>query len=81
MGLEMGHTLRKGDDNIARMAMEWNPFDGLGRAPGGQYQTWKRPVERKTKKLGKSWRELKLLVRNRIRRRAVIVVALCPIED
>ena len=27
----IGHTLRKGEDNIARMAMECNPFDGLGR--------------------------------------------------
>ena len=47
------HTLRKGEDNIARMAMEWNPFDGLGRAPGGQCQTWRQAIERKTKKLGK----------------------------
>ena len=35
----IGHTLRKGEDNIARMAMEWNPFDCVGRAPGGECQT------------------------------------------
>ena len=40
--------------------MERNPFDGLGRAPGEQCQTWRRAVERETKKLGKCWRELKL---------------------
>ena len=34
-----GHTLRKDEDSIAHMAMEWNPFDGLERAPGGQCQT------------------------------------------
>ena len=77
----IGHTLRKGEDNIARMAMKCNPFDGLGRAPGGHCQTWRRAVDRETKKLGKSWRELKLLARNRIRWRAGIVAALCPIED
>ena len=81
MGLEMGHTLRKGDDNIARMAMEWNRFDSLERAPAGQCQTWGRAVERQTKKLVKSWREQKLLARNHIRWRAGIVDALCPIED
>ena len=54
---------------------------GLGRAPGGQCQTWKRAVERETKNLGKSLRELKLLARNRIRWRAGIVDALCPIEN
>ena len=41
----IGHILRKDEDNIARMAMEWNPFDGLGRASGGQCQTWRRAVE------------------------------------
>ena len=33
--------------------MEWNPSDGLGRAPGGQCQTWRRAVDRETKALGK----------------------------
>ena len=59
----------------------WNPFDGLGRAPGEHCQTWRRAVERETKTLGKSWRELKLIARNRIRWRAGIVDALCPRED
>ena len=36
-------------------------------------QTWRREVERETKKLGKSWRELKLLAINRKRWRAGIV--------
>ena len=35
----IGHTLRKNEDSIARMAMEWNPFQGLGSAAGGQCQT------------------------------------------
>ena len=63
------------------MAMEWQPFDGLVRVPGGQCQTWRRAVEPETKKLGKSWQELKLVARNRIRCRAGIVYALCAIED
>ena len=46
----IGHTLRKDEDS---MAMEWNPFDYLGRASGGQCQTWRRAVERETKTLGK----------------------------
>ena len=66
------HTLRKGEDNIALMAMEWNP--------GGYCQTW-GTAERETKKLGKSWRELKLLARNRIRWREGIVDTQCPIDD
>ena len=48
------------------MPMEWNPFDGLGRASGGQCQTCRTAVERETKTLGKSWQELKLIARNRI---------------
>ena len=44
---------RKDGDSIARMAMKWHPFDGLGRAIGGQCQTWSRAVERETKTLGK----------------------------
>ena len=32
----IGRTLRKEEDSITRMAMEWHPFDDLGRAPGGQ---------------------------------------------
>ena len=32
----IGDILRKGGDNISRMAMKWNPFVGLGRASGGQ---------------------------------------------
>ena len=77
----IGQTLHKGEDHIARMAKEWNPFDGLGRAPGGRSQTWRRAVERETKTLGKSLRELKLIARNRIRWRAGIIDALCPRED
>ena len=49
----IGHTLRRGEDNITLMAMEWHPFDGLGRAPAGQCQTWRRAVKRETKILGK----------------------------
>ena len=63
------------------MAMEWNPFDGLGGAPGGQSQTWRSAVEREIKTLGKSsWRELKLIARNHTHWRAGIVDALCPKE-
>ena len=50
----IGYTLGKDEDNIACMAMEWNPFNGLGRAPGGQWQTWRRTVERETKELARS---------------------------
>ena len=34
----IGHTLRIDENSMARMAMKWNPFDVLGRAPGGQCQ-------------------------------------------
>ena len=78
--MRIGHSLRKDEDSLARM--EWNPFDGLGRAPGGQCQTWRRAFERETKMLGKSWRVLKLIARNRIRwQGAGMVDALCPRED
>ena len=49
----IGHTLRKDEHSIPRMAMEWNPFDGLRRASSGQCQTWRGAVERETKKLRK----------------------------
>ena len=40
--------------STVRVAMKWNPFNGLGRAPGGQWQTWRRTVERETKELARS---------------------------
>ena len=74
----IGHTLRKDEDSIARMAMKWNPIDGLGRAPGKQCQTWRRAVERETKTLGKSWRELKLIARNRIQFEQALLMSYVP---
>ena len=38
-------------------------MDGLGRGPAEHCQTSRRAVERETKPLGKSWRELKLIAK------------------
>jgi hypothetical protein len=71
----IGHTLRKGHDTIEREALDWNPQGQRKR--GRPKQTWRRSVHNEALGEGKSWGEVKQLVRNRIRWRR-FVDALCP---
>ena len=71
----IGHTLRKGDEAIAKEALDWNP-QGKRRRERPK-QTWRRSAHNEALEEGKSWGEVKKLARNRIRWRR-FVDALCP---
>ena len=58
----IGHTLRKGDNNIAKEALEWNP-QGI-RKRGRPVNTWRRSVLSEAKDFGKTWNQLKLEAKN-----------------
>src|SRR5699024_9790585 len=59
----LGHTLRRSEDSIAKTALNWNPQGS--RAAGRPKITWKRTITEEAKKMGKSWREIKLLAKDR----------------
>ena len=59
----IGHTLRKSDSDIAKMAMEWNP-QGHQKKERPR-KTWRITVERKHLYAGKFWVEVKRLVQGR----------------
>jgi len=70
----LGHTLRKPENNIPRMALEWNPQGS--RARSRPKATWRRTILSETRKMNKSWQEVKMLARNKVRWRN-FVEALC----
>jgi hypothetical protein len=59
----VSHTLRKGDEYIAKQAFDWNM---QGTRSGRPKQNWKRTVLEK-KKIGKTWSEVKRLAGSRVR--------------
>ena len=70
----IGHTLRKDTTDITREALEWNP---QGKRKRGRPKiTWRRTVLEEAKSVNKTWSELKLYAKNRIRWRE-LVAALC----
>lgn len=71
----IGHVLRRSDTNIAKQSLTYNPQGRRRR--GRPKQTWKRTVEAEIKEIGKTWEEIRVLSRNRVRWRFV-VDALCP---
>ena len=70
----IGHTLRKSDNDITKEALEWNPQGKRKR--GRPRNTWRRSVLSEAKRIGKTWNELKVEARNRVRWRST-VTALC----
>ena len=68
------HTLRKSQHSIKRQALLWN-LQGQ-RKMERQRKSWKRSVKEEARKGGKSWGELKILARNRVRW-SCFVEALC----
>jgi len=70
----IGHTLRKGQDNITRQALEWNPQGKRKR--GRPRQTWRRCLHAELKTAGLSWEEAKKRARDRTKWRST-VQALC----
>ena len=70
----IGHTLRKGNDDLAKQALDWNP-QGT-RRPGRPAETWSRTVRTEARNAGKTWNEIKGLAQNNVRWR-IFVDALC----
>jgi len=58
----IGHTLRREDNEIAKMALEWNPQGS--RRPGRPSNTWMRTVHIEYSSWG-TWQEVRRLARDR----------------
>jgi hypothetical protein len=71
----IGHVARRGEDDIARRALMWNPQGARRR--GRPRGTWRGTCEREMEQIGCTWRELLALAQDRQAWRN-IVVALCP---
>ena len=74
----IGHTLRKGERNIARHAMDWNPQGTRKR--GRPRITWRRSIQKDLKEINMTWCEAKRAAQDRQKWKA-IVDALCPPWD
>jgi hypothetical protein len=73
--MEIGHTLRKPQGTLTRQTLSWNP-QGT-RKKGRPKNSRRRDLEEDRSNIGKSWRELETLAKNR-RTWNVIVAYLCP---
>ena len=69
----IGHTLRREDDNVAKMAFQWNPQGSRRR--GRPRQTWMRTIFNESSSTA-TWNEIRHLATDRNRWRA-FVSALC----
>jgi hypothetical protein len=67
--------LRKPQGTITRQAVSWNPQGTRKRRK--PKNTWRRDLEKDRSNVGKSWRELEILAKDR-RTWIVIVTDLCP---
>ena len=74
----IGHTLRKPADDVARAALDWNPQGK--RKIGRPKTTWRRSVIAEAETNGKSWNEIKILAKNRVRWRNFVDYLCSPAE-
>ena len=74
----IGHTLRKDERDITRESLERNPQGA--RKKGRPVNTWRRTVHREAKEMSKSWNELKIEAKNRVRWRSLVAV-LCSLRN
>lgn len=70
----IGHTLRKPQTSVTRIALDWNPQGK--RRQGRPRNTWRRTVENELGKAGATWNEAKSTAANRVRWRT-FSAALC----
>ena len=56
----LGHTLCRRPGDIAKAALEWNP-------QGTRPRTWRRTILEEIRHQGKTWKEVKVLAKNRVR--------------
>ena len=59
----IGHVLRKGNEDITKIALRWTP-DGR-RKRGRPKETWRRMIESEMKDLGKKWKETEKKAKDR----------------
>lgn len=74
----IGHTLRKEENDTTRRALDWNPQGNRRR--GRPRETWRRTTEREIEREGKSWSQIKVLAKNRVRWKK-FVAALCSSKE
>ena len=74
----LGHTLRKPSDDIARPALEWNLQGKWCR--GRPRNILRRTVHEETKRVTKTWMEIKTDAKNRVRWR-ILVEAICSAAE
>ena len=72
----IGHVLRRENDNITRMAFDWNPHGLSRRRPK---TTWCNTIRHEVEQAGKSWNEIKALAGNRVRWHAFIRALCFPV--
>ena len=74
----LGHTLRRPPGDVAKAALEWNP-QGT-RLRGRPRTAWRRTILEEIRHQDKTWKEVKVLTKNRVRWRN-FVRALCSLEE
>ena len=62
----LGHTLRRQPGDIAKAVLGWNP-QGTGPRT-----TWRRTILEEIRRQGKTWKEAKILAKNRVRWRNLV---------
>lgn len=70
----IAHTLRKPEQDVTRQALDWNPQGARRR--GRPKHTWKRTVINEADSQNMSWKQIKVLSKNRVRFKAFLE-ALC----
>lgn len=74
----IGHTLRRGQKNIPRHALDWNPQGKRKR--GRPALTWRRNLDAELKTINVSWGQAKLSAQDRPRWK-LVVEALCSTRN
>jgi hypothetical protein len=70
----IGHTIRKDENAVERIALDWNPQGTRKR--GRPKKTWRRSIMEEAQGEGRTWREVKRLAADRSRWKN-FVEALC----
>jgi hypothetical protein len=70
----IGHTIRKDENAVERIMLDWNPQDTRKR--GRPKKTWRRSVMEQAQREGRTWREVKRLAADRSRWKSFLE-ALC----
>jgi hypothetical protein len=70
----IGHTIRKDENAVERIALDWNP---QGRRKRGRpKKTWRKSIMEEAQREGRTWREVKRLAADRSRWKS-FVAAFC----